>query len=134
MLLLILRLPAGFEGSGQCCRYFNAALVTGGTEYWHHHGWACAACLLARHISRHVGFCVIEHLQSGSSRILCSHRFGINVADRLLGGIWAEKFDHLATVTNFVITPLAFLSGTFYSVQQLPVLPFGSRNIIRFST
>ncbi len=38
----------------------------------------------------------------------------------LLGGIWAEKFDHLATVTNFVITPLSFLSGTFYSVNQLP--------------
>ena len=38
----------------------------------------------------------------------------------LIGGIWAEKFDHLATVTNFVITPLAFLSGTFYSVSQLP--------------
>ena len=42
----------------------------------------------------------------------------------LLGGIWAEKFDHLATVTNFVITPLAFLSGTFYSVQQLPDFAF----------
>ncbi len=38
----------------------------------------------------------------------------------LIGGIWAEKFDHLATVTNFVITPLSFLSGTFYSVDQLP--------------
>ena len=38
----------------------------------------------------------------------------------LIGGIWAEKFDHLATITNFVITPLAFLSGTFYSVTQLP--------------
>jgi ABC-2 type transport system permease protein len=38
----------------------------------------------------------------------------------LLGGIWAEKFDHLATVSNFVITPLSFLSGTFYSVKQLP--------------
>ncbi len=38
----------------------------------------------------------------------------------LMGGIWAEKFDHLATITNFVITPLSFLSGTFYSVQQLP--------------
>ena len=38
----------------------------------------------------------------------------------LIGGIWAEKFDHLATVTNFVITPLSFLSGTFYSVSQLP--------------
>ena len=38
----------------------------------------------------------------------------------LIGGIWAEKFDHLATITNFVIMPLSFLSGTFYSVQQLP--------------
>jgi ABC-2 type transport system permease protein len=38
----------------------------------------------------------------------------------LLAGIWAEKFDHLSTVTNFVITPLSFLSGTFYSVDQLP--------------
>jgi ABC-2 type transport system permease protein len=38
----------------------------------------------------------------------------------VLGGIWSEKFDHLASVTNFVITPLAFLSGAFYSVQKLP--------------
>jgi len=38
----------------------------------------------------------------------------------MLGGIWAEKFDHLQAVTNFIITPLAFLSGTFYSVKQLP--------------
>ena len=42
----------------------------------------------------------------------------------LIGGIWAEKFDHLATITNFVITPLAFLSGTFYSVTQLPDFAF----------
>ena len=35
-------------------------------------------------------------------------------------GIWAEKFDHLATITNFVVTPLSFLSGTFYSIKQLP--------------
>lgn len=38
----------------------------------------------------------------------------------LMGGIWAEKFDHIATVTNFVVTPLAFLSGTFYSIERLP--------------
>ncbi len=38
----------------------------------------------------------------------------------LAGGIWADKFDHIAAVTNFVITPLSFLSGTFYSVQNLP--------------
>ncbi len=38
----------------------------------------------------------------------------------MAGGIWADKFDHLATVTNFIITPLSFLSGTFYSVERLP--------------
>jgi ABC-2 type transport system permease protein len=38
----------------------------------------------------------------------------------LLGGIWADKFDHLAAVTNFVIVPLTFLSGTFYSTAILP--------------
>lgn len=35
-------------------------------------------------------------------------------------GIWATKFDHMATVTNFVIVPLSFLSGTFYSIDRLP--------------
>jgi ABC-2 type transport system permease protein len=38
----------------------------------------------------------------------------------LLGGIWAEKFDQMAALTNFVVTPLSFLSGTFYSIAQLP--------------
>ena len=38
----------------------------------------------------------------------------------LLGGIWADKFDHIAAVTNFVVTPLSFLSGTFYSIERLP--------------
>jgi ABC-2 type transport system permease protein len=37
----------------------------------------------------------------------------------LLTSVWADKFDHAAAVTNFVVTPLALLSGTFYSVQQL---------------
>ena len=36
-----------------------------------------------------------------------------------VGGIWAEKFDHLAAVTNFVIVPLTFLSGTFYDIKVL---------------
>ncbi len=38
----------------------------------------------------------------------------------VLGGLWAMKFDHLATITNFVIMPLTFLSGTFYPVDRLP--------------
>ena len=37
----------------------------------------------------------------------------------LMTSIWAEKFDHAAAVTNFVVTPLSLLSGTFYSVTQL---------------
>jgi ABC-2 type transport system permease protein len=37
----------------------------------------------------------------------------------VLTSIWAEKFDHAAAVTNFVIAPLTLLSGTFYSVERL---------------
>jgi len=41
----------------------------------------------------------------------------------IIAGIWANKFDELAAVTNFVVQPLTFLSGTFYSVDRLPA-PF----------
>lgn len=37
----------------------------------------------------------------------------------MLAGIWAVKFDHMAAVTNFIVTPLSFLSGTFYSTDRL---------------
>ena len=37
----------------------------------------------------------------------------------LMTSVWAEKFDHAAAVTNFVVTPLSLLSGTFYSIHQL---------------
>ncbi len=38
----------------------------------------------------------------------------------IIAGVWADKFDHIAAVSNFVITPLTFLSGTFYSIDILP--------------
>ncbi len=38
----------------------------------------------------------------------------------IITGLWAEKFDHMATVTNFIIVPLSFLSGTFYTIDKLP--------------
>ncbi len=38
----------------------------------------------------------------------------------VIGGIWAAKFEHIAAATNFVVLPLSFLSGTFYSLQALP--------------
>ena len=37
----------------------------------------------------------------------------------VLTSIWAEKFDHAAAVTTFVVGPLALLSGTFYTIDRL---------------
>ena len=41
----------------------------------------------------------------------------------IVAGVFADKFDQMAAITNFIVTPLAFLSGTFYSVQALPPAP-----------
>lgn len=38
----------------------------------------------------------------------------------MVAAIFANKFDQLATISNFVVTPLSFLSGTFYSIEALP--------------
>ncbi len=38
----------------------------------------------------------------------------------LLAGLWADKFDQLAAFQNFIIVPLTFLSGVFYSIHSLP--------------
>jgi ABC-2 type transport system permease protein len=40
----------------------------------------------------------------------------------IMAGIWAEKFDQLAGAQNFIILPLSFLSGVFYSINSLPEL------------
>lgn len=58
----------------------------------------------------HPGY-VIFHAFAAS---LCLSLMGI------VGGIWSEKFDHIAAVTNFIVMPLTFLSGTFYTVERLP--------------
>lgn len=49
--------------------------------------------------------------------VLASAAFG---ALGIVSGIWADKYDHLAGVQNFVIMPLTFLSGVFYSIHSLP--------------
>ncbi len=48
----------------------------------------------------------------------------------MITGIWAEKFDQLSIISNFVVQPLAFLSGTFYSIDRLPefLKPFAYSN------
>jgi ABC-2 type transport system permease protein len=50
---------------------------------------------------------------------------GILGAMGIIAGIWADKFDQLAAFQNFVIVPMTFLAGVFYSVHSLP--PFWQR-------
>ncbi|MPT48837.1 MAG: multidrug ABC transporter permease [Sphingobium sp.] len=50
----------------------------------------------------------------------------------VLTSIWAEKFDHAAAVSNFVIAPLSLLSGTFYSVEKLSPLFQGISHVNPF--
>jgi ABC-2 type transport system permease protein len=38
----------------------------------------------------------------------------------VIAGLWAEKFDQMAAFQNFVIVPMTFLSGVFYSIHSLP--------------
>lgn len=40
----------------------------------------------------------------------------------LIAGLWAEKFDQIATFQNFVVLPMTFLAGVFYSVHSLPAV------------
>ena len=40
----------------------------------------------------------------------------------VIAGLWAEKFDQMATFQNFIIVPMTFLSGVFYSLHSLPPL------------
>jgi ABC-2 type transport system permease protein len=52
----------------------------------------------------------------------------------LIGGIWSDKFDNIAAVTNFVVLPLTMLSGTFYSTKMLgePFVTFSHWNPVFF--
>jgi ABC-2 type transport system permease protein len=47
---------------------------------------------------------------------------GLMGALGLIAGLWAEKFDQIAAFQNFVIMPMTFLSGVFYSIHSLPTI------------
>jgi ABC-2 type transport system permease protein len=69
--------------------------------------------------------CVLPFAHLGLSHLWAVLYFGlascaIMACAGVLAALWAVKFDHLASVTNFVVMPLTFLSGTFYSVDRLP--------------
>lgn len=66
---------------------------------------------------------IVVPMQVHSLGLILFHAIGASLMMSLLGiigGIWSEKFDHIAGLTNFIVTPLSFLSGTFYSIHRLP--------------
>jgi ABC-2 type transport system permease protein len=70
------------------------------------------------------GIAVYPFARMGFAHVWAIFYFSVGAAliMGLLGAmaaIWSEKFDHIAAVTNFVITPMTFLSGTFYSTSRL---------------
>lgn len=92
----------------------------------------CAAYLLAS---------ILRGLAVGAGVLLVTAGFGLSLPQEplwllafgvlgcgvlgalgVIAGIWAEKFDQLAAFQNFIIMPLTFLSGVFYSIASLPPL------------
>ncbi len=68
--------------------------------------------LLLAHVPVHNVMWVIAFAVLGSAML---------AALGLVAGLWADKFDQLAAFQNFIIMPLTFLSGVFYSIKSLPV-------------
>ncbi len=66
---------------------------------------------------------VVVPVTLASPALILFHAVAASLFMSVLGivaAIWADKFDHIAAVTNFIVTPLSFLSGTFYSIDRLP--------------
>jgi ABC-2 type transport system permease protein len=71
---------------------------------------AVAMIPFVRIVPQHIGFILFHAVAACSMLSLLG----------LVGGLWSEKFDHMHAITNFIISPLAFLSGTFYTTTRLP--------------
>ena len=67
--------------------------------------------ILVAHIPVHSFFVILAFAILGS---------GLLAALGIIAGLWADKFDQLAAFQNFIIMPLTFLSGVFYSIHSLP--------------
>jgi len=88
-------------------------------------GFAAGAMTRGAIVAAATAICVSPFADLSVTHLWAVLYFGLGAALLLavlgvIAGVWAEKFDHLAVVTNFVIMPLAFLSGTFYSIDVLP--------------
>ena len=67
--------------------------------------------LFVVHVPVHSVICIVVFALLGS---------GLLAALGIIAGLWADKFEQLAAFQNFIIMPLTFLSGVFYSIRSLP--------------
>ena len=114
-----LLLAGGVQGAEQYCRSSDAA-------HWARLLFGLAAGGMTRGIAVEDAALVLGVF--GGLPLGCpAHGAGLPVAQvigdgfrRGAAGVWSNKFDEVAAITSFIIQPLAFLSGTFYSVDRLP--------------
>jgi len=98
-------------------------------------GFALGAATRGIAVGLVTALCVLPFARVGIANLGLILWFGA-IASLLMGmvgvmaGLWAEKFDQLSAVQNFVVMPMTFLSGTFYLVENLPQ-PFAA--ISRFN-
>jgi ABC-2 type transport system permease protein len=74
-------------------------------------------------VSVGIAMVLVVHVEIASWGLVIFHAVAASLLLSVLGilaALWAEKFDHIAAVTNFLVMPLSFLSGTFYSIDRLP--------------
>ena len=67
-----------------------------------------------------VGFAPLRLAEPGWALVFALLGAGMLGSLGLIAGLWAEKFDQMAAFQNFIIMPMTFLSGVFYSVHSLP--------------
>jgi ABC-2 type transport system permease protein len=96
----------------------------------HTAGFALGAATRGLMVGAVTWLAVLPFAHMGVAHLWAVIYFGVGAALILgflgiMAGLWAEKFDHMAAVTNFVVMPMTFLSGTFYLVERLPE-PFRS--------
>ena len=88
-------------------------------------GFALGAATRGLVVGLVTAVCVLPFARLGVANVAAIVWFG-GLACLIMGmlgvfaGLWAQKFDQLAAVQNFVIMPMTFLSGTFYLVERLP--------------
>jgi ABC-2 type transport system permease protein len=88
-------------------------------------GFSLGAATRGLAVGAVTAICVLPFAKLGVADLFAIVWFGL-IACLIMGmlgvfaGLWAQKFDQLAAVQNFVIMPMTFLSGTFYLVENLP--------------